>query len=443
MWLFAKNGSDRQQLTAIYMLALLATVFMVTFFSIRITPDTEGYFCAGEIFASGSIDYLRTPVYPFVCHLAHTICDQRPNYIIAAIQLVVFYISVFFMYRLCGLMINSHGIKFFVSAFYACAPNFLLPAYAILSESLSISLLIIFCYSVIQNHRTGLIRYTMSNFLLLFTLVFLRPIFIFLFPILLILWLIAAKEKSLRKSAVVNLCFLAVLCGIYLSYCKAFENKYGIFSTSIVSDINQYDILRNNGIFDIEVIMDEKMRADVKTWMVEYKDSVDHNVFHWTEMYTFQNKYGYAAFHKFVHDNIKQHLAEYIHGKFANDWRNSLGDNSFCVFGHYTDCGIVIHSISVYTLLLQHLLPFNTLFLTLMLGGITFAVLGIRQRKLPITSYFLWLIVVANMFAAFVGAQAEYARLILPCMPLMLIIIAMLVDIFSFRIKFKEDYKVR
>lgn len=153
LWLFARHASERQQLTAIYMLALAATVFMATFFSIRIGTDTASYFNAGEIFANGSIDYFRTPVYPLVCHLSQIICNQHPNIIVAAIQLVVFYISVFFMYRLCGFMINSQSIKFFISSFYACAPNFLLPTFAILSESMSISLLVMFCYSVILNYR--------------------------------------------------------------------------------------------------------------------------------------------------------------------------------------------------------------------------------------------------------------------------------------------------
>lgn len=425
-WDFAKNGDDRRQLIVVYLFTLVATMLMFACLAgFSCYPDTETYFRAGDLLASGNIDHMRTPVYPLVCHFAQVLWAQHPFRVIAAIQLAGFYASVFFMFRLCGLMVSSRAIRFLVTIYYACAPNFLWLTFAMLTESLSVSSLIIFCYTVIQSHRTGAMRYAACSFLLLVMLVFLRPIFIFLLPITSLLWIVSLFTKA-RRAAAANLVFLSVFCGVFLSYCKAFENKYGIFSTTIISNVNQFDILRNNGLYDPDVIKDEQMRKDVKAWMVEYEDS--GRTWHGSEQSAIIHKYGHAAFQQFIHDNIKAHLREYITNRGMLLVKLQLTPALYYQNAHLRGNVVVNKCFTAYVLILVNSLSFNVFYLVVMFSGIAFVALGIRRKRLPASSLFLWLIVVANLLTCVIGAQGEYARLLTPCMPMFYVLVAMLAD---------------
>jgi len=438
-WEFTKNGSDKKQLAVIYGFALLATFVIVTLFTVSIQTDTPSYIGAGNNILNGIIDEMRTPVYPLIYMLSEVICVQFPFRVLFVIQLVSFYISIFYMYKLCGLLINSRTIRFVVTLFYACSPNFILWTTIMLTESLSVSLLIIFCYTVIHSYKTGVKQYAAYNFLLLATLVFLRPIFIFLVPIVLLLWLyVLVREGRLVVSAVMNLFFIMIFCGIYLSYCKAYENRYGIFATSFVSDINQYTILDNIGLTrDASAIKDKRMRSNVETWLKENKDTLNDKEFGYKHFEFIRDNYGRTALQHYIRDTIKGNLSKYITYRIEM-LRFALYDCAIAIYLHTPYK--TIHT-CVYLYRASFPLTLHGICWLLVISGVLFSVFGIKQHKMPLCSFFLWAIVSANFVTALIGALGEYPRLILPSLPMLFIIVAMLMDMIT--VKIKSDYKIQ
>lgn len=430
-WNIAKNGTDKQQLAVIYSCTLIATIIVIVFFKYQITPDTPSYFSAGKVFLDGGIDPLRTPIYSLICIFGEAIYPNQPYFIIFLMQLAVFYISLYYFYRLCNNYLSQKYITFFVSLIYAFAPHYILWTKTILTESLAISITIILCYIVLMSYKTSKIKYSFISFLLLTTLLFLRPIFIFIVPILLLLWLYLFIKERKYIAYTLNILSVLITFALYFGYCKSYEKQYGIFGTSNVSTINQYRILRNHSLADPNVIKDKIIRADVKQTIANSTDSI------WCagELNYLFKTYGNGMVQQYVNDNIKAHLKSYIFISLKR-FGKMRGDDTIDVY-----CGAgSISALYVPTLMILHLfsLSFRELSLFMLFTFGWFVYLGIRQRKMPIYTLFLWITIFANIFTAVVGAPAEQTRLISPINALVLLLFAKVLDTLSAKIKIRD-----
>lgn len=430
LWNAIQNGSNHQLLKVIYTCAIIAMFLLVNLFRIHPNfPDTKTYFSAGELLCNGIIDELRTPVYPLLCHLAKTLWSSHPAIIVAAVQIAVFLSSISVMYNMCKLFIVSKSIRFVVSLIYACLPCFSLWTLCVLTESFSICFLLAFCYTVVLCCKKTKKRYSAYYFVLLLLLLFIRPIFIFLIPIAFILWIYVLLKDGKNCTIILNFSFTILASMAFAGYCKAFEDRYGYLATSSVSTHNQYYILRQADIVDTTLIENVRMRHDV----MHYLDSIPADSAHHFEIEELRNKYEDKALHEFTSANIKVHIVPYsifslqkfkrLYGDFALTYR-------YCKIRIPFVATTIISAFNFFANI-----TLRALCLWLFTTGFIFIVLGFKRHKMPIMSLFLWIIAVANVFSAIVGAQAEYARLIVPCMPLVLIITAMIADMLTVRIK--------
>lgn len=391
------NITDKQALSVIYLFSAISTIRLLLSQEITTTPDTLTYFEAGKIFVSGGIDSLRTPVYPVLCYIAENLVGINHAFeFLFVVHLLTFYFSVYFFFKLNNSLIKSRVITIAITFIYATLPSILMYVMHILTDSLAMSLTILYCFITMKSYVAKKVIYSWLNFALLTLLVFLRPIFIFLIPISFCLWCYVLQKNKKVKTIVANI-VLTLLVAIFLfTYSKAYERQYGFFAITIVSSVNQYDILRAANLSDPSLIKNKEMRNDVEKLVKN--NTTKEKIWFWDEQELIVKKYGEKALYDYVKTNVQTYSIDYC----------------IACLGHFTGKHLYKSLVAIYILMI--------------LSGIWLLVHSLHRRELPPMFTFLWLIAFANIFTAFVGAQAEYARLILPCKPILLLILGIMMD---------------
>ncbi|MGM9803632.1 MAG: hypothetical protein ACI308_05585 [Muribaculaceae bacterium] len=201
--------------------------------------DTGTYIEAARVIFSGRIDELRTPVYPILCQIFTLGKYINGFYLLIALQLGVFYVSIYYFYKSLSLFTNRISIKCISTCLYAWNIPVIEYATIILTESLTISLIVILIYMLIAIIQAKASRaICIAAPILLLLLILLRPFCLCLIPVLAIAYFYAFCKKRLQHvmPSLIS-CIVATL--LLLAYCTAYKMQYGKFALSNVTSINR------------------------------------------------------------------------------------------------------------------------------------------------------------------------------------------------------------
>ncbi|MCF0185519.1 MAG: hypothetical protein HUJ98_03405 [Bacteroidaceae bacterium] len=205
----------------------------------NIPNDTATYFAAGDAIFKGSLDWLRTPVYPFICKILTILFDSGAIAAITFVQLIVFLLSVAVFKSIVFGLVKGRMARFLITALYAWnIPVISCTAY-IMTESLAISCVVFYLWLVLHSksgYKDGIARAA-----LLFFMIMLRPFFACLLPVEIML----AFKRYYRRGS--SLCVALVLIGV-IAYCSAFKAQYGKFTMSMVGIMNKEGQLAKMGL---------------------------------------------------------------------------------------------------------------------------------------------------------------------------------------------------
>ena len=236
--------SDRGNIILIIGVALAILLSWCCFLDnlYKISDDTLTYFYAGKVFANGEIDYLRTPIYPLICITFEYLFDSAVLEALSILNIIVFLVSIIYLYRTISLFTQRRTIKFITTVLYAWNIPGMVMCLNITPDSPSISFVIIFGYLITRMITGTSSRNTIwcVSIILIF-LILLRPYNICLIPVLLIAVYISHLKGKLNFRATILSLGLsgALLCG----YCLWFMNTYGFFGLSYVSSNNIFCIM--------------------------------------------------------------------------------------------------------------------------------------------------------------------------------------------------------
>lgn len=370
------------------------------------SSDTSTYFAAGELFANGGIDYLRTPIYPLICHIMQHYFGEYVLESLTALHLIVFYISIIFLYRTISLFTDKWACKFIPTALYAWSIPIYEMCLYIMTESLSISgmVILIYCISRIIVGKAG--RGTIwSAALILLFLVFLRPFNVCFIPILALIMYFSHRKGSLKhlKSAIISLSATSV---VFFSYCLWFFNTYGIFGFSYVSTLNLFMISCGSQISELPY---NELTEEIQ-------------IGHGQDIYwVWFDKENCAAEAK---KNLKENTAHFVKGKII-----LIGKSCFKVFPHAKtspahEYAIIFQCVSmnVIFIALTALIPFELW-------------LWMRKRRRLVSIIALHILICSlSIVTALAGSSnCEIARLTMPMFPSLCILIGLLADQINFK----------
>lgn len=248
------NTKNNRSVNAVLCVAIIVLMLF------SLTPpikafDTAYYLLAGDNLWHGEIDCLRTPVYPLLLKICSLPWDGRGmEALMTILQSAVFLVSVWAFHDMLRRLIKRDVIVLLCSLYYAAIPAGW--ANEMLTESLSISLTVILTRELVCFLQGAGWRRALRISLLLTIMVFLRTNFIAFFAVIPLTIICDATnrhfvmDRTHKAGYWTVLLFLLIPAGSYLGYCKAYENKYGIFGASISTATTDIYCLRGSGAWD-------------------------------------------------------------------------------------------------------------------------------------------------------------------------------------------------
>lgn len=404
------------RLRYIYTLSIVYCIFLLYKYRIQFLGDTLSYLAAGDLLIDGHIDEWRTPVYPLLLGCFKLLFGSS-NYLLYVVlfQHFIFLISIRYFHKLSLAITKNRIISFFFTTFYALFPCIPTWNCYILTESIAISCSIFYLYSLLLLYQKNSITHWIITFSWILFLIFLRPVFIYLLPIIFVggILLFIKNGKKFSKSIVSGLLGYAIVCILLVAYVVSFKNNYGIYSLSGISPINKYWIARMAGAVNPMIHYDTNSQEPICKRIVygEIRKPVD--VFYEAEVAI--SSYGLNQFSDYVNNNIKKNRSLY----FKRIIRNFIDAANYSLFEtSYTNSYILrsfrINILSIYIMLLIY-------FIVLM-------IFMIKKKTIALFSCLLYMIGFSHLFVIIVGSPGDYSRLILPAIPVFFIMMGQLIS---------------
>jgi 4-amino-4-deoxy-L-arabinose transferase-like glycosyltransferase len=392
------TGSSKNQL------AVVAAVTVVMFIADLIShggglimrPDSISYFQEGENMTNGIFPFLRTPVYPFLYYSLVNAFGGGGMYMLSLLQLAMLMISEICLYKATETVSGKKWLSFVAAAIYGWRFETVSETMVILTESLSVSLFAILIYYIVEAlYNTNKRKPCLMIGVVMAVMLMLKPFFICLLPVVIIvyLWCAWSGSRATRMAAAFG---TIIIIAPYIAYCAAFQQNYGIFSTSSVGT--------NNLRFTL---------CQVDSSLQKENDS--------------QNNF--LAFKSENDKLLKTHSGEVVRMKAA--LMSNYVFSTYSVFPSWNKYPATDAS---------HFHPFalvSFIIATAYFAGII-AIARRKQWKLTVFRFAILLSVIAIFFTAFAGADNSYNRLLSPAYPALVMMTAWIISAVAERYKAKE-----
>ena len=400
-----------------YTLSIVYCIFLLYKYRLQYFADTLSYLSAWDMLIDGHIDEWRTPVYPLLLGIFKFIFgNSKYLQYIVLFQYIIYFISIKYFHRLTNAITQNSVISFSFTSIYALFPCIPALNSYIQTESIAVSCTIFYLYSLLLLYQKDCITHWIITFFWILFLVFLRPVFIYLLPIIFAGgFLFVIKKNRSLKYIVSRLLGYAIVCILFIVYVICFKNNYGIYSLSGISTINKYWIARTAGAVDPMIQYDINNPEPICKRIVygEIRKPVD--VFYEAEVAI--SIYGLKQFSDYVNYNIMKNRSLY----FKRIIRNFIDAANYRLFEQTCTCPSILKSLRICILSVYILLFVYLFVLTKFM---------IIRKTISIFSCLLYMIGFSHLFVIIVGSPGDYSRLILPAIPVYLIMISQLINYF-------------
>ena len=408
-------------INTIYLFAIPFCLYLILVDGVITDFDTISYSNAWSSFHKGSIDLWRTPIYPFILESLR-LCFGENNYMFATIiiQFATFLISIRYFYNISASLVNNEQICFWITAFYALFPCIPTWNNFILTESFAVYGTIFFLYYIIKIYKDGIISYHIHLTVCLLFLVFLRPSFIFIIPVLfLLLCFLWYTNKSLKKSVYVGgitLCFVGFSL---ISYMHLYKKEYGLYTPTAVGVLNNYYIARMEGMISPEMTNDSILKKyimnSIKKHGIQYSHGSGYDL--GIEGIHAIKQFGPHTVSNLVSSSGFNHPSQKMK-RFIKHFRKAANDKLFSTYN--TKWNTLTDLLCV---------RLNILYIILFIYIITFMHHILKKREIVWFSLLLFLLGAGHLFVILYSCQNVWYRLIIPFTPVYLLMIGQLLNL--------------
>lgn len=406
----------KSNLRTLYWATIIEAIVMIVIWGGIMTPDSYTYIQAWETIGQGEINHGRTPVYPFFLGVIGNVLGYSKIYLIVVVtlQYALFLYSVRCFYKTMLFLIKNERIVFWIALFYATFPAFTSWNITILTESFALSGSVILMYFIVKTWSEDNLKSVVGGIFWLGFLIFLRPSFIYLLPIMAIFYLMLIIIRKNRPLSFIGVIGFVMIAGSLHLYMKQYQKVYGFYASTNTSVLNQYFIAREYGVFLPEKMSNARLKDYIsssyqqKGVMLENKDSL------WSECGDVFKKFSFTE----VKDATNQAIRDNFKGYFSG-----VVLRAYEAFRH----PVFKSTINVFKFLFNVIgFSLNTILLLLLLYLAVLFKVWKRSGKFPAISFLLFAITLSNIFVIVIGAQDEWSRLFLPSLPCVLIMVGQL-----------------
>ncbi len=398
----------------VYFVSIAVSLLCILCFGPIEYNDTPSYLSAWENWSQGKMDTFRTPLYPMFLGAVKGMTGKAWGWAAILIQYAIFILSVKYFHKMAKMLLKDRA-ALIVTAIYAIYPTFNSWGNLLLTDSLGMSLSVVFIFAGFKVIMEGSIRHTYIATLMLVLLLALRPASVsMLIPAALSFFLVLfIKEK--RMAGILGLAGIAVCSVCLLVYCAKVKEKTGIFTPSTVSAANDLTIARMYGYLLPEAIEDAHLSEVLRDNYEKYGLELQEGPVFYGAIGNLMDEFSVAEMKKAVNNSIRLNPALWFKALVKRFYLASLtpatrsyASDLFRIHPLFPiNIGIVILLLTVYSIII---------------------VIQLFSRRFPVANIFLATTSLCVIGVSIIGAQHEYSRLILPAMPCILIVIAQLLE---------------
>ena len=383
-------------LSVLYLFAVVCSIFIFACSAESEFYDTQTYIDAWDVIKCGVIDVFRTPVYPCLLGIAKTLFGEDAFlWTVSLVQWMLFLPTVLCFYRISQRLFASDRLAFVLSMVYVVIA--VAWVNRILTESLAMDGIVVLLWCIIKLYDRFSMATAASMTAVLMLMIFLRPAFVYLLPMLTVWWILVAVVGKKYRTATVGVAGTAAVAALLLLYMAGYERQYGTFSMSNVSKINQ---IANARVFfrnEPERIKDEVLRAELYS---DYSSNIAVVSAHLTDYYR-------------LHPDVR----------VRNVLSNLYKSTEYLLLENYL--GFPLRTISeLLTCRMSDLYMFLLIYTALLIYVM------IKQRRIPLLTVLMYMWTISHLFVAIAGAHAEYGRLFVPALLLVLLLFGGVCTIF-------------
>lgn len=380
--------------------------------------DTVSYFAAIDNILQGKTDFLRTPVYPLFLDFCRKVNPDHVKEFAVAIQFVVFYISMWFFYKLMSRFTSNPAFLATATIFYGCMSPVIGYNYLLLTESFSISGLVIFAYLLVLFVEKRKYGYYTACILGTFFMTMLRPSAVYLYIVVAVAAIpsviaLIRKKRTVKLHEILVPVASFVLCiAALLGYMGKNKKEYGFFGISYVSEMNRfYDVVQADIWSDNQDSMVVNCIAEnIGTGSSPLGAAIETEI-------NFRNfKTEPDRIPEFSRSAIKAHPDKYYYYLAKKVLRMGETNTEYFLTN---DSFYFKEGADKSTLWIGDLLDFNVNFVyfVFLLSAIGIIAYGIRKKDVLWSMLLITLIIGGQLGVNVLAGPAEFHRLNAPCYP--------------------------
>ena len=415
----------------IYIFAIANSLLIIGLTGVVELRDTASYLRAIESIAQGQIDLIRTPVYPIFLWLCHQLAGAAHYLMLAIIlQHLLFLISIYYLFKTCRLLFTPL-ISISLTVIYAFEPSLTQWCSCIMTESLAVIGIVFLLYTTISMWKRPCWRLVMPHTCCIFLLIFLRPAFIYLLPVMFVAWLIGAC-KTVGTGRIIALANIALLAGVAVTvwgYVNKFEQAHGVKAITAISTINKYYIVRHEGMIDTTSFPNKDLECEIMESIHQKGYTYSANDALIEENIAFVKKYGLPNVDRLVNTSIAINKTQWIKKCFGRFYRAST---------ELVSCGDFSSPYDTITHVFSIAPTMGMLYVFIFLYLAIIVIFSVNRRSILFTSTLLLMLAASNVIVAIIGAQHGWGRLVFPSFPVYLLMAGELLSLFEIKIKPKE-----
>lgn len=417
------QSSTKKALFCLYVVAILEALVVIAYYGGMSYPDTPGYISAWEnAFSKSQLDIARTPVFPLFIGIAETFFGKwHLLTIVAIMQYAIAIFSIKYFFRLANMLLKSNLSAFCLTCFYYLLPSFSTWSNFVQTESLALSGSVFFCYFIVSFCIRGGYRLLLSTFFWLLFLIFLRPSFVYILPITFVIGLLLLRKKTLRDRSLALMIISVVSSLCLVAYMFQFKSRYGVFSSSMIGLVNEYNIGRQHGLLDPQKASNPRLRAYViRCYEKDGKILSSKNL----EQIRLKNAEADYAFSHFSLPDLKELVSgSYEENKsiwIQNTFKRILPFAEEPFFKSYIEFGTVHNIFGI-------MVPQGYVYIILLAYTIFIIYASFKKSRLLMFELFLLMLAGSNLIVIIVGSEDDFSRLYFPSKFIILMMLTQLI----------------
>lgn len=370
-------------------------------------------------------DFSRPPIYPLFLGLCRVLTfGWNMLLTVALMQWLVFIISIHYFKLLLRHVIGHRPrLIWWATLFYVVFPGSYECNYVSLTESLSMTCLIFFIYTILRSFNSQRYHSLWWSALWLTVLLLIKPAFIYLIPLMFVGWCIVFLcKKSLAIHGLISLLPPLLL---FIGYCSGFQHKFGFFAPSIISTYNSDINVRTSMVSQEQI--EEAGSALEAAHLEAMQESVEGRK-------TRKGAYEYySAAQRRISDN-RGYLLKLQTSRLLGLFN---GDSNYRIF---RERGQGLQPFTYLYILLSPL-PMKVCIYVWLIYSVSLIYAMIRRHTVFYSAILVSTIWISNLFVAWYGSWGDYGRLNQAVFPLFIIMGAQLLSVLSKRQSLSQVFK--